>query len=131
MPVDAAAEASPPRPLRISYAVVQGISLGVFAGLCWIGSDFDKVYAELGMSDLPLPTELAVAVGKLLHTPIGALSTVGLGAVLIVLGLRGNFDRFLRPLVAGNVLGTAFVTVAYIFVIYMPLVKIRELLKER
>jgi hypothetical protein len=131
MPVDAASEVPPSGTLRIVYAVVQGISLGVLMGLCWIGRDFEAVYAQLGMNDLPLPTELAVVVGRMLRTPVGALATVGLGALLIVLGLRGTFDRFLRRLIAGNVLGTAFVTLFYLFAVYAPIVRIREQLKDR
>jgi len=131
MPDEAVAPSPASRSLRIWYAVVQLISLSVFLWLCWIARGFENIYAELGMSDHPFPTEVAIAIGKFARTPIGVSAAVGLGAVLVVLGLSGKLDRFLRNMIVGNVVGTGFLTVFYVFYIYAPIVKIQEVLKDR
>jgi hypothetical protein len=132
MPDEAAAPASPPsRSLRIWYAVIQGVGICVFVTLCWIGRHFEEIVDQLGMKDLPAPTEAIIAAARFVRTPFGSVLIAAAGAALVVLGLRGSFDRILRKLIVGNIVGVFFLVGFYVQSLFLPIIKIQEALKDR
>ena len=118
------------RALRIGYAVAQSVTLLVFVGLCVIARRFEEIFNELEMSVLPAPTELCVAVGRLVRSPAGLALVGAAGVTLAVLGLRGRFDARLRKLIIGNVLAVVGLMAFYSLGLYMPIVQIRHALKS-
>jgi len=128
-----AADVAPPPPsraLRIWYAVLQSVTIVVFVGLCFIARKFEEIFKELEMSALPAPTELCVAVGRLVRSPAGLVVVGAAGVTLAVLGLRGRLDARLRGLIKINVLGVLGLMAFYSLSLYLPIVRIQHALKS-
>jgi hypothetical protein len=132
MPDEAAPGPSPPsRSLRIWYAVIQGVSFSVFVTLCFIARKFEAIFGQLEMRELPIPTEAMMATARFVRTPAGSVVMAALCVMLVVLGLRGAFDRILRKLIVGNVVGVFLLSGFYVQSLFLPLSKIQEALKDR
>jgi len=128
---DAKPSAPEPRLLRTVYAVVQLVFLGVFLVLCGVAASYQKIFDELGMTLLPPPTEAWLALTRAIRTPLGSILVASTAGVLVVMGFRGTFDRYLRKLIAGNVIGVAFLIAFSYLSIHLPLAKIEQTLKDR
>ena len=90
-----------------------------------------ETFDQLGMKDLPVPTEAMIAVARFVRTPLGSILIAAAGAALVALGLRGSFDRVLRKLIMGNVVGVLFLVGFYVQSLFLPIIKIQEALKDR
>jgi hypothetical protein len=124
-------EASPPsRSLRVWYAVIQSVALGVFVALCWTARKFEDIFKQIGMEVLPFPTEALLAVSSFVRGPAGSILIAASATALVLLGLRGAFDGVLKKLIAGNVVGVALLIGFYIQCLFVPLAKIQEALKN-
>jgi hypothetical protein len=127
----AAPDAPASRALRLWYAVIQGVAVAVFVTLCWFARKFEEIFEQLGMKDLPLPTEALVALARFVRTPAGSVLMAAGGATLVLLGLRGTLDRVLRKLIVGNVVGVFFLVAFYVQSLFIPIMKIQEALKDK
>jgi type II secretory pathway component PulF len=123
--------AAPSRALRIWYSVIQGVSLSVFVGLCWISKKFEEIFAQLEMRHLPAPTELVLAVAPLVRTPGGLFLLGAIGVALSILGIRGKFDRLLRKLIGINVLGTLGLMAFVVLSLFLPIIQIQHALEKK
>jgi hypothetical protein len=128
---EAAPPPPPPRSLRVGYAVVQSATVALVVTLCWIARGFERVYDQLDLKALPAPTELFLAAARFVRTPAGSIAVGLLGGGLVVMGLRGTFDRWLRKLIAGNVVGGALLLAFYVLSLYIPILRIQDALKDR
>ena len=122
---------SPTPRLRIWYAAIQAVVLAVFVRLCWVCVEFELIFEQLDMKHLPVPTEAFLALARAVRTPVGTILVAALAVVLAMLGLRGKFDPRLRKLIAGNVIGLAFLIGFGLLSLYLPIIKIQQALERR
>jgi hypothetical protein len=115
---------SAPRALRNGYAVIQSITLAVFVTLSFVARRFEAILDQLEMKPVPAPTELCLAVARLVRTPAGLAILAALGATLVVLAKRGTFDRALRKLIILNVLGTLGLVTFYVLSVFLPIQRV-------
>jgi hypothetical protein len=128
---DAAPVDLPPSPPRIGYCLIQAASLSVFSALCWTAVKYQAVYDQLGMTMLPAPTALLLAVGKLISSPPGMFIIPVLGVLLIVLALKGKLDPYLRKLITINILWALLMIPFGYLSLHMPIAQIEETLRNK
>jgi len=73
---------------------------------------FGKVFAELDTRKLPIPTEVVLAISKALQHPLGMGVAVFAVATMVMLGIKGLLDRFLKLLIGLNVIWLALFLLA-------------------
>jgi hypothetical protein len=110
------------RPPRKLYFVLQLSALVVTIGLCWIHRHHAHVEA-MEFKDFTQLTGTAVAVGRLLMTPIGLACAVFIVVGLGLLAIRGALDGFLKLLIWLNVLWLIAFLVVSTMEFWMPLLK--------
>jgi hypothetical protein len=113
------------RPPRKLYFALQLSALVVTIGLCWLHRHHEHVEA-MDFRDLSQLTGLAVAVGRLLMTPVGLACAVFIVVGLGLLAIRGALDGFLKLLIWLNVLWLLVFLVVSTMEFWMPLLKAKH-----
>jgi hypothetical protein len=110
------------RPPRKLYFVLQLSALALTIGLCWLHRHHQHVEA-MEFKDFSQLTGVAVAVGRLLMTPVGLACAVFIVVGLGLLAIRGVLDGFLKFLIWLNVLWLLVFLVVSTMEFWLPLLK--------
>jgi len=116
------------RPPRQLYFLIQVMALVVTIGVCWVSRNFHAKFEEMEIKDLSAVTTLAVAIGKLLTTPVGLAVAIFIVVGLGLLAVRGALDGFLKFLIWLNVLWLIGFLVLSTMGIWMPILKAKQAL---
>jgi hypothetical protein len=116
------------RPPRQLYFLIQVMALVVTIGVCWVSRNFHAKFEEMEIKDLSSVTTLAVAIGKLLTTPVGLAVAIFIVVGLGLLAVRGALDGFLKFLIWLNVLWLIGFLVLSTMGIWMPILKAKQAL---
>ncbi len=92
------------RPPRKLYFFLQCFALILTLGICWVSRKYHDQFEAMDVKDLSELTALAIAVGKLLMTPVGMACAIFIVVGLGLLAIRGAIDGFLKLLIWLNVL---------------------------
>lgn len=114
------------RPPRKIYFVIQILALVVTLGVCWVSLNFHSQFEQMGLKDLSKFTKIAVAVGKLLTTPIGFACAVFIVVGLGLLAIKGVLDGLLKFLIWLNVLWLIGFLVVSTMGIWMPILQAKR-----
>lgn len=114
------------RPPRKLYFLIQFMALVVTLGVCWVSLHFHSQFEAMELKDLSHFTKIAVAVGKLLTTPIGFACAVFVVVGLGLLAIRGVLDGLLKFLIWLNVLWLIGFLVVSTMGIWMPIVQAKR-----
>ena len=114
------------KPPRLLCALSLGALYAVVVALTSMTDRFRRLWAELDLKELPIPSEWVVAFSRFLQTPVGLALAAFSFVVVLLLVLRGTFDRFLRFLVGLNLVAIVIVVVVYAFSMIGPLMGLRE-----
>jgi|SRR5579862_8661418 len=110
------------RPPRKFYFVLQLFALAITIVLCWLHRHHQHVEA-MEFKDFSQLTGVAVAVGRLLMTPVGLACAVFIVVGLGLLAIRGVLDGFLKFLIWLNVLWLLVFLVVSTMEFWMPLLR--------
>jgi hypothetical protein len=91
------------KPPRLLFAVLLGITFCVMVGAGLMLRGADRAFAELEIKQLPLPTELALKITRILQTPAGAAVAVFCFLTVLLLTIKGLLDRVIKLLIGLNV----------------------------
>jgi hypothetical protein len=114
------------RPPRKLYFYLQLFALALTLGLCWLSRRYHDHLDGMDVKDLSQVTALAIAVGKLLMTPIGLACAVFIVVGLGLLAIRGALDGILKLLIWLNVLWLLVFVVVSTMGIWLPLLKAKQ-----
>ena len=117
------------KPPRLLFAMLLGVTFLVMVGGSFLFRGLDRSFAELGMKDLPQPTELAMKIRGFLQTPVGVAVAVFCFVTVLLLTVKGVLDRVLKLLIGLNVAWLA-VFLLFSWISFLALVKISEALKD-
>ena len=116
------------RPPRQLYFFIQVMAFAVTIGVCWVSRTFHAQFEQMEIKDLSKLTELVIAIGKLLTTPVGFACAVFVVVGLGLLAIRGAIDGFLKFLIWINVLWLIVFLVMSTVGIWMPILKAKRAL---
>ena len=114
------------RPPRKLYFLIQVMALVVTLGVCWVSLNFHSKFEQMELKDLSNFTKIAVAVGKLLTTPIGFACAVFVVVGLGLLAIKGVLDGLLKFLIWLNVLWLIGFLLVSTMGIWMPIVQAKR-----
>ena len=110
------------RPPRKLYFVLQLFALALTIGLCWLHRHHQHV-ESMEFKDFSQLTGVAMAVGRLLMTPVGLACAVFIVVGLGLLAIRGALDGLLKLLIWLNVLWLVVFLIVSTMEFWMPLFK--------
>lgn len=114
------------RPPRKLYFFLQLFALFLTIGACWASRQYHDQIDRMDVKDLTEFTGMAVAVCKLLMTPVGLACAIFIVVGLGLLAIRGAIDGFLKLLIWLNVLWLLGFVVVSTMGIWMPLLKAKQ-----
>lgn len=114
------------RPPRRLYFALQLSALVVTLGLCWLSTRYQDRIEKMESQDLKQYGAVAMAVGKLLMTPVGLACAVFIVVGLGLLAIRGALDGFLKLLIWLNVLWLLGFIVVSTMGIWLPILKAKD-----
>ena len=117
------------RALRIWYCCFQATSLSVLGAVCWAARGYEDIYKQLGMTRLPVPTELLLSAARLVRDYPYVVPIIGL--ILIVLALGGKLDRGLINLIVINCIWTILMIAFGYLSLHLPIAQIQEALESK
>jgi len=94
----------PPGAARILFAVSTGLVFFLTLGAAVFAGGLEKGYSDLGIKNLPVPTELVFAVARVLKDPVWLAVIVAGCLFLVLLALKGFLDVLLKFLIGLNFL---------------------------
>jgi len=119
---------SPPR--RLAFIVLQLSAAVSLVTLSFVTGSFEKVFAEMEMRELPLPTEGILALSRFLRWPPGLALFVILVALIVYGARRGALDLILKKLIWANVIALLVMIPLWVLSIFLPIIKIQQQLEK-
>ena len=100
------------KPPRLAFAILLGITFCVMVGGSWYLRGLDRVFAEMQMDDLPVPTEVVMRISRFLQTPVGVAVAIFSFLMVVLLTIKGVLDRVLKVLIGLNIVWLALFLLA-------------------
>ncbi len=116
------------KPPRLLFSMLLGITFLVMVGAAYMLRGIDRIYTELQIRELPIPTEVAMQISRFLQTPVGMAVAIFCFLTVLLLTLKGILDRLLKLLIGLNVAWLVVFLLAS-WSSLMVLIKIDEALK--
>jgi type II secretory pathway component PulF len=122
---------APAKPPRLTFALLVSFIAILLVPISFVTARFQKIYEQLDMKELPLPTELFLAMAQFIRQPAGFIALGVLEFTLILLTVRGTLDRGLKPLIWIGWGVLILLTSVYVLGIYMPIIRMQPALEQR
>jgi hypothetical protein len=121
--------ASPSKPPRLTFSLLVASVAILLLPISFVTERFQKIYEQLEMRDLPLLTELFLAMAQFIRRPAGFVILGVVEIALISLALRGHLDRALKPLIWMSWGVLFLLTSVWVLGIYMPILRVQHALQ--
>jgi hypothetical protein len=118
------------RVFRPAFVAAVWIVFGFTTGISSVNHRFAEIYAPLQMKELPVSTELVLAASGFFSRGAGAALLGILAAFASTLALQGRLDRWLPVLTFALLLAALLYAAVSILGVYLPLVKIQQVLSR-
>jgi hypothetical protein len=122
---DDSAVLGPPRAASALFHAVPG---AVVIGLAFITRQFELIFDQMELRELPLATEAFPFLSGFVRSPAGLTTASVLDLGLVAMALRGSLVRFLKRLLWAHVIDKTLILPAWFLGVYLPILKIRQAL---
>lgn len=118
------------RSSRTGYCFLQAASAAALIGLSFVTAKFERIFSDMEMRQLPIPTEGALALSRWVREPVGLVLVLLALSVLIGLAQKGALDQVLQNLIWANALFLFFGAGFWVMAIFLPIIKIQQALQK-
>ena len=125
------ADPSVTRAKRGFYAVSLVVALAATVAMGWWAKSYEELFGRLGFRVLPTPTNVVLAIGWAVRSPMGLIALLAGALLLSALAARGTMDRMLNRLILANGLWIVIFPIFAYLSLRIPVRMIEERLREK